>query len=276
MESCLERGFGANHQSKHGGIEENPAVNSRRKRRESQSDAHWDKPNFLHEKCRTTGILKKSQRYPCLWSHTFKILPEMVPFPPPGFPRIKQKWLSSSGAATVMEDIKLFRCADMVRRTNGVRAKRSMIGEALLVLQEAIIECIVKARRRLKRNVRTTRPVYWKTDDLSRSWTGPFPFLIWHLTFREKINVDASQEQPRLRNLRHEPTNSRMERVLQQPKRSERREEVGGQVGGHSFRHSSLIITTNRSRLWRWRHWDMTLRWCNGKYGPSIYIPYKW
>jgi hypothetical protein len=30
-----------------------------------------------------------------------------LPFPPPGFPRINAKWLSSSGEETVMDDIKL-------------------------------------------------------------------------------------------------------------------------------------------------------------------------
>lgn len=38
---------------------------------------------------------------------TLRIFPEMVPLPPPGFPRIKAKCPSSSGAAADIDDMKL-------------------------------------------------------------------------------------------------------------------------------------------------------------------------
>jgi hypothetical protein len=60
---------------------------------------------------------------------TFRIFPEMVPLPPPGFPRIKAKWQSSSGAAAVIDDMKL-RCADVEQRLRLVRAN-AIIFEAL-------------------------------------------------------------------------------------------------------------------------------------------------
>jgi hypothetical protein len=53
----------------------------------------------------------------------------MVPLPPPGFPRIKAKWQSSSGAAAVIDDMKL-RCADVEQRLRLVRAN-AIIFEAL-------------------------------------------------------------------------------------------------------------------------------------------------
>ena len=39
--------------------------------------------------------------------HTLRIFPLIVPFPPPGFPNINMKWLSSSGCSADREDIAL-------------------------------------------------------------------------------------------------------------------------------------------------------------------------
>jgi hypothetical protein len=48
----------------------------------------------------------------------------MVPFPPPGFPRINAKWLSSSGSIIDMDDMALEVRVDMDRRaTTAVRVK---------------------------------------------------------------------------------------------------------------------------------------------------------
>ncbi len=78
---------------------------------------------------------------------TFKIFPEIVPLPPPGFPRINAKLPSSSGADTVMDDMKL-RCFDAVAKRLTVALANPIIFEAfsgrtkLVVVNEYIIVSI--------------------------------------------------------------------------------------------------------------------------------------
>jgi hypothetical protein len=51
-----------------------------------------------------TALLDKER---CNTKPTKITITMRLPFPPPGFPKIRAKWLSSAGEATVIEDMKL-------------------------------------------------------------------------------------------------------------------------------------------------------------------------